>query len=640
MGEQKVTLLSQQRNMKRFVKMLLDDVEAMDYMLKNDWFESDITRIGAEQEMALVDKKTFKPAPIAVEALEAMKDLPWVESELARFNLEINLNPLEFKDGALSQMEHEIQNKLGIMAEHLDSMDSAIVLTGILPTLRKYDLESHNLTPKKRYKALMDAIKAQNQGRFHELRLLGIDELIVKHSTPFIEACNTSFQVHLQIAPEEFVEMYNISQAITAPILAIAANSPIVFGRRLWHETRIAMFQQSLDTRSSHEHMRERSARVSFGDDWIHDSILDIYKEDISRFRPILSGDIEEQSLAMIKKNEVPKLRALQVHNSTIYRWNRPCYGISDNGKPHLRIENRVLSAGPSVIDEMANAALWLGAMKGYQDRYHDVRDKIGFSDVKDNFSKAARYGIDTQFSWFGDKKIGAIDLVKGELIETAAHGLQLMNINQDDIDRYMNVIRGRGEKQMNGARWMLRTFTHLIEQVPRDEAITTLTASIFENQSKSLPVHEWEDAGDPDAVKYKPSAMRVDEFMEADLFTVNEDDLIDLIGEMMVWKRLRYVAVENTSGELLGLVTERSLLQSVLKLRKNKSSKLMSARDIMIKDVHTIDPEASILDALRKFKEHGVRCLPVVREKQLIGMITEQNFLEISSRLIARLDH
>ena len=231
----------------------------------------------------------------------------------------------------------------------------------------------------------------------------------------------------------------------------------------------------------------------------------------------------------------VPKLRALQVHNSTIYRWNRPCYGISDSGKPHLRIENRVLSSGPSVLDEMANAALWLGAMKGYQNRIQDVRDKMSFSDVKDNFAKAARYGIDTKFSWLDDKKISVVELMKSEFIEVAREGLQAMKIDKTDIDRYLNVIHGRTEKHMTGARWMLRRFTHLIENVPRDEAITTLTAAIYENQSESLPVHEWPSSDEKTLLNYRPSALRVDEFMESDLFTVNGDDLIELVGEMMV---------------------------------------------------------------------------------------------------------
>lgn len=639
MGEQRVSQLSDNRHMNKFIKMLLDDVEAMSIMLKGGHFEDDIVRIGAEQEMVLVDKASYKPAPVAIQAMDLMKELDWVETELARFNLEINLDPRVFTGTALSELEQEITWKLNTISNHLDQLDTALMLTGILPTLRKYDLDINNLTPKVRYKALMDAIHQQNQGRDHELRLMGIDELNVKHQTPFIEAVNTSFQVHLQVAPAQFVQMYNIAQCLTAPILAIAANSPIVFGRRLWHETRIAMFQQSLDTRASHEHMRQRSARVSFGNDWIYDSILDIYREDIARFRPLLIGDESEQSLELLRKNEIPKLRALQVHNSTIYRWNRPCYGISSTGKPHLRIENRVLSSGPSIIDEIANAALWLGAMKGYQLHVPDVRKLVSFSDVKDNFSKAARYGVDTKFSWFNDKKVTAIDLIQHEIIDVAKDGLTAMGVVSADIDRYLDVIRGRAERHMTGARWMLKTYTHLIETVPRDEAIVTLTSAIFKNQKNDTPVHEWSIPSDKDLTSYKASALRVDEFMITDLFTAHEHDVIDLVGELMNWKSLRFVPVESESGELVGLITERIILQALLQLRKNNSRRTVTVGEIMTRDIISIDPEANVLEALQKFDQMGLGCLPVTRQGQLIGLITEQTFLGISSRLIDRLD-
>ena len=214
-------------------------------------------------------------------------------------------------------------------------MDTKLILTGILPTLRKFHLDLDNLTPKKRYRALMESINTQLIGSAYELRLTGIDELLLQHDSPMLEACNTSFQVHLQVSPNDFVKMYNIAQTLAGPTMAIAANSPIVFGRRLWHESRIAMFQQALDTRTTHDHMRERSPRVNFSNDWLQDSLLEIYREDIARFRVLISGDVQEDAIAMINKGEVPKLRALQVHNSTVYRWNRPCYGISSDGKPH-----------------------------------------------------------------------------------------------------------------------------------------------------------------------------------------------------------------------------------------------------------------------------------------------------------------
>ncbi|MGB4849429.1 MAG: glutamate-cysteine ligase family protein, partial [Saprospiraceae bacterium] len=360
MGEQHVSIVKSHDEMQRFVKSLLDDVNALEYMINNDWFETDIVRIGAEQEMVLVDQTTFKPACVNMEALEHMTEWDWVGTELARFNLETNLDPREFSGSALRDMEDENSAKLALIEGIVNKFGATIILTGILPTLRKFDMEMSNLTPKQRYFALMEAINQQMMGNTYELNLVGIDELLIKHDSPLLEAVNTSFQVHLQVSPADFVPMYNLAQALSAPVMALAANSPIVFGRRLWHESRIAMFQQALDTRSTQEHMRERSPRVNFGKQWLDHSILDIYREDIARFRVLLSGDVRENAREMILAGKTPKLGSLQVHNSTVYRWNRPCYGISENGKPHLRIENRVLPSGPTVQDEMANAALWL----------------------------------------------------------------------------------------------------------------------------------------------------------------------------------------------------------------------------------------------------------------------------------------
>ena len=370
MGEQKVSQVKGQRQMQKFVKSLLADVQALEYMLDNKWFEDDIVRIGAEQEMVMVHKSTLKPACIAVEALDSMKEYDWVETELAKFNLETNLTPRELKGNCFSELQKENGGKLDMIQAKLDKLDAFLVLTGILPTLRKEHMEMENLTPMKRYKALMVAIHDLLPKEEFELRLIGIDELLIKHNSPLLEAVNTSFQVHLQVASSSFVKMYNIAQALTGPIIAISSNSPIVFGKRLWHESRIAMFQQSIDTRASHDHMREKSPRVSFGKDWLHESVLEIYKEDIAQFRVLLSSDVTEDSLEMIRDGKVPKLRALQVHNSTVYRWNRPCYGISDNGKPHLRIENRVIPSGPTNIDAVANACFWLGAMVGMAEEW------------------------------------------------------------------------------------------------------------------------------------------------------------------------------------------------------------------------------------------------------------------------------
>ena len=640
MGEQKVSLVNDQKSMQHFVKKLLKDVQAMDYMLENDWFEDDIIRIGAEQEMFLIDRKTFKPAPIAVEALEKMKKYPWAETELARFNLETNLDPRVFTGNCLSEMETENREKLLKIREKVKQIGGDVILTGILPTLRKFDLELNNLTPKKRYRALIDAINQELIGNAYELRLFGIDELLVKHDSPLLEACNTSFQVHLQVAPSNFVSMYNIAQTLAAPVMAIAANSPIVFGKRLWHESRIALFQQALDTRTTHNHMRQRRPRVSFGDDWLDRSVMEIYREDIARFRVLISSDVEEDSLKMIHENKVPKLRALQVHNSTVYRWNRPCYGVSDTGKPHLRIENRVLPAGPTVIDEVANAAFWLGAVTGMALEYKDIRKKISYEDIRDNFGKAAKFGIDTSFNWFGDKKVSACELVLKELLPLARKGLKSQKVNPKDIDKYLNIIQERAERHMNGARWQLRAYTRLLKAVSRDEAVTVLTAAILKNQAKEMPVHTWKLPELEDLEKYRPSNLKVEEFMSTDLFTVQKNDLIEMVAELMDWKKVRYMPVEDSKGNLSGLITSRLLLRHYTSKNRLNAKEAVAAKDIMIENPITIGPKASILKALQVMREKKIGCMPVVQDKELIGIITEMDFLRISGRLIERLEN
>lgn len=638
MGEQKVTLAQDEKSMHSFVLHLIKDVRALEYMLQNEWFESDTIRIGAEQEMCLVDKDDFTPATIGPEVLEKLSEYPWADGELARFNLETNLTPRVFTGKCLSEMEAENMMHQQIIRKQARLMGAEVVLTGILPTLRKFDLSMDNLTPRPRYFALMEAINRQLIGSAYELRLSGIDELLVKHDSPLLEACNTSFQVHLQVTPDSFVQMYNIAQTLAAPIMAIAANSPIVFGKRLWHESRIALFQQALDVRTTHDHLRERSPRVSFGSGWLDKSIMEIYKEDIARFRVLLETEITEDSIEQIRNQKVPKLKALLVHNSTVYRWNRPCYGISENGKPHLRIENRVLPSGPTVIDEVANAAFWLGAMTGMAARYADIREKISWEDVRDNFGKAAKFGIDSNFTWFGDKKIGACDLILTELLPIAREGLELRKIDKKDIDKYLGVIEGRAKAHMNGARWQLRAFSKLKKEVNRDEALAILTACMLKQQDAGKPVHTWEMPQQSDLKEYGPATLTVEEFMETDLFTVHEDDLIEMVAHLMDWRKIRHMPVENTKGDLIGLITGRMMLRYFANGKTVNGNPVTAVRDLMIKTPLTVDPKANIMVAMKMMRENKIGCLPVVQKNELIGIITEMDFVRISSRLLERL--
>ncbi len=634
MGEQKVNKPNSKKELQKFTRALLTDIKSLEYMLDNDWFDKDVHRIGAEQELVLVDLHNYRPAPINSEVIQKLEQYPWLDTELARFNLETNFTPLEMKGNCFTQLHNESSFQLEKIREVLATMNAELVLTGILPTLRKTDLDFKNLTPKKRYQALMDAVAQQLATDSFELRLSGIDELMIKHDSAMLEACNTSFQVHLQVSPKEFAHFYNIAQAIAGPVMAIAANSPLVFGRRLWHESRIALFQQSLDTRGSRANMRERSARVHFGRDWVNESIVEIHKEDISRYRVLLAADISEDSHDLIKQGKVPKLSALQVHNSTVYRWNRPCYGISENGKPHLRIENRVFPSGPTAIDEIANSAFWLGCMIGLGKEVDDIRKKMSFADVADNFIKGAQFGIDSKFNWFDDQKIPAIDLILKELLPLAHKGLKIQKVADEDREKYLGIIEERAKKHMNGARWQLRAYTKLLEQTNRTEALTVLTSSMIQNQNKNIPIHKWKMPELKDLVSYKPQQLLVGDFMTTDLLTVQPDDIIDFVAELMDWRKIRFMPVENSKGKLIGLVTARILLGHFTQKGKKKKT----VKDIMIKKPTTASPSTSVMEAMDLMKDNKVGCLPVVQDQDLVGIFTEMDFMRISASLMERL--
>ena len=576
MGEQNVKILTQDKNeMQQFVRRLLRDVQALEHMIEHDWFETGVVRIGAEQEMCLVDD-CFKPASRATEVMDKFTGgVPdWLATELARFNLEINLSPRLFTGKALFEMEAELRERLQLIKLKAAEIDSQIVLTGILPTIRKFDLEDKNITPKERYFSLMKALR-QMRGTDYELYLKGIDELSLRHPSALLEACNTSFQVHLQVEPSNFVQMYNIAQALTGPTLAVSANSPLLLGKRLWHETRIVLFQQSIDDRRSKDYVRDKSPRVTFGNEWLKDSILEIYKDDIVRYRVMLGNMEDEDVFNSIKAGKTPKLKALQIHNGTVYRWNRPCFGINPDGTPHLRIENRVLPAGPTILDEMANTAFWLGAMIGMADEYGDITQQMDFADARDNFIKGARTGMDSKFTWVNDQKISARELIVEELIPLARKGLEKHKLDKVDIDRYLEVIHKRTQNHATGARWMLRSYTNFLKEANKDEALTALTGLIHSNQETEKPVHEWDLPKLNDFQNYAPEKLLVEEFMMTDLFTVQKEDILELAADTMEWRKIRYLPVEDEQGKLVGLLSSWLLMRHFSKrVRLEKMSK------------------------------------------------------------------
>ena len=350
-----------------------------------------------------------------------------------------------------------------------------------------------------------------------------------------------------------------------------------------------------------------------------------------------MTAPVEEDSMALIANNKVPKLKCLQLNNSTVYRWNRPCYGISDTGKPHLRIENRVFPSGPTVLDEMANTAFWLGAMKGLGQNYDDITKHMSFEDVRDNFGKAARFGIDTKFTWMKDKKVSVEDLVLKELLPLAKEGLAHMKVNPEHITRYMDVIEGRMEKHMNGARWALRSYTKLVKDTSStDEALTNLTASMYANQCKEdHPVHMWEESDIGDLKNYHPTEMRVSQVMQTELITAHRSDLLEMVANLMKWRNFGYMPIEDKNGNLEGLICLNNLVGNLVDEKSTGKQKDLLVEDVMIKTPYTVSPDDNIKTAIGLMREKTIGCLPVVSGTELVGIVTDQDIIRVTDRMM-----
>lgn len=596
-----------------FVQHLIDDVETLELLLQNKMFEDDVVRIGAEQELCIIDKN-YRPYGINLKLLEEIND-PHFTTELASYNIEINLDPFELEGNCFSLVENQLRTLLQKANSHVQKHDGHLLLAGILPTIGKKEVGLDHLTPIPRYFALNEMLKACKGGDFN-LKIRGVDELYLKHDSVMFEACNTSFQLHLQVPSHDFVQSYNWAQAIAGPVLAVCCNSPLLMGRELWKETRIALFQQSLDTRKTAYALRNQTPRVGFGDHWEEGSVTEILKKDVSKHRVLLTKPIEESSIDILKKGGIPKLPALCLHNGTVYRWNRPCYGVG-NGKPHLRIENRYIPSGPSVIDELANFAFWVGLMKGRPKMFDDMPSQMDFKTVKTNFIKAARAGKETVFLWCGEL-YSAKKLVLNKLLPIAYKGLHKCGVDEDDIERLLGIIEER-TKGVSGEQWQVANLRTLKQRFKTDKALVLLTKKMVENQSQNLPIHEWEHVN-LENIKRKPTLVK--EVMTTHLFKLHEDDSVSMAQAIMEWNNIHHIPVENDQGHLSGLLTWSYLktLEATTDFNKTKVS------DIMIKEVVTTSPEMKIALAKELMNKHEIGCLPVELDNTLVGIISKKD--------------
>ena len=630
MGEQNVRALGEQQR-KSFTRALLNEVRALEEMLERNMFERDVRRIGAEQEMFLIDS-SLHASPAAMKILERADD-ERLTTELAQFNLEANLTPHTFGGNCLRLMENELNEVLDYTREHARAVGSDVLLSGILPTLRRADLTLEMMTPKQRYFELNRVMSEQRGGDF-QVFIKGVDQLEMLHDSVMLEACNTSFQIHFQVDQHEFASLYNIAQLVSAPVLSMAVNSPVLLGKRLWSETRIALFERSVDTRKKYQTDRGSQPRVHFGNQWVRESVLELFQEDISRQRIVIAVEPDENDLEVVRAGGVPKLKALRLHNGTIYRWNRPCYGISD-GVPHLRIENRVLPAGPTVIDEVANAAFFFGLMASYASEQTPVSSLMPFESAKENFLSSARDGLKAQLSWLDGKTRAVSELITQELLPRAREGLEGAGIDREDIDRYLGVVNKRVGCARTGASWMVESLSKMGTTGTGEVRLRQMTSTMRDLQQDGLPVAEWPLAQIDNEKRdrnWRLSYQTVGQIMNTDLFTVRPDDIIDLAASVMEWSRIRYIPVEDDSGNLVGLVGHRALLRLVA---RGERSEMVEVSDIMLTDPVSVEATLPTIDAIRIMREKQVSCLPVVEGTRLIGIITESDLIVVSARLL-----
>jgi len=630
MGEQNVEKIDDESTRHAFMKSLLEEVQALELMLERGMIESGKRRIGAEQEMFIINR-AHKPALRALDILETIEDDRFTH-EIGLFNLEANLSVQDMAGDSLRRMEAEAQEIYRIARDSAAEVGCDIALVGILPTLSRENLGIDSVVPTVRYKALNHALRAL-RGEDFQFTINGIDQLTVKHDNVMLEACNTSFQVHFQTGPEEFAQLYNIAQAITGPLLAACANSPVLLGKRLWHESRIAVFEHSIDARSHVHQERGLKPRVHFGDHWIDESVTEIFKEDIARFRVILTTDTEDDPIGMVESGTAPKLNALRLHNGTVYRWNRACYGVH-NGIPHLRIENRVIPSGPTVVDEMANAAFFFGMMAGMASKYSDIRTVLNFDDVKSNFLAAARDGIRAQMSWMDDRQLTAQELILEQLLPIAQDGLREMGMDAEDIDHFLGIMQERVAMRRTGARWMLESLQNMKERGTLDQRLRCVVSSMVDQQSAGTPISRWKLADFCEELDWRESYRLVSQFMATDLFTVRPDDIVDFAASLMDWRHVRHVPVEDDDGRLVGLVSHRALLRLVA-TGKTRGDNKVTVSEIMNHNPITVGPETSTVEAIRLMREQQLACLPVVDKGKLVGLVTEHDLIVVSSHLL-----
>ncbi len=449
--------------------------------LLGQWFEDGafscrVPVCGLEIEAWLINDQAL-PAPLNQELLASMHD-PLVVPELAKFNVELNVLPQELNGLALSRLHAGLQQTWENCQRAATAMSTRLVMVGILPSVSQRDLTLANMSELKRYRALNEQVLRLREGKPLALDIHGREHLSISHSDVMLESAATSLQLHLKVAARDAVRYYNAAQIVSAPMVGAAVNSPFLFGRQLWDETRIPLFEQSVEVGGFAGASRGPVRRVSFGTGYVKESLFECFVENEQHFPVLLPIQFDEADREM---------RHLRLHNGTIWRWNRPLIGYDDDGTPHLRIEHCVLPAGPTVIDGIANAAFFYGLVHALASRDVAPETQLPFATARDNFYAAARDGLDAQITWMDGRKLPVKTLLLDQLVPLASEGLVALDIAAKDRELYLGVVKDRVRCACNGSEWQRAYVTrHACD-------MRALTEAYYERQQSGVPVHDWD---------------------------------------------------------------------------------------------------------------------------------------------------
>jgi gamma-glutamyl:cysteine ligase YbdK (ATP-grasp superfamily) len=458
-------------------------------MLREQWFDDNPSMVGQEIELNIVDERGM-PSMRNADVLKAIADPLWA-TEVGQFNLEINVPPRQLSGDAFEGLEREVRADLNAADANARTIGCNLVMIGILPTLDEYDVHEGTMSANERYRVLNQQIFAA-RGEDMEIAIDGAEHLLTHCDSITPEAACTSVQLHTQVSPDGFADYWNAAQAIAAVQVALGANSPFLFGKQLWHETRITLFEQATDTRPDELKEQGVRPRVWFGERWIT-SVFDLFEENLRYFPALLPICEDEDPLAALDAGVSPQLAEMSLHNGTIYRWNRPVYGVVD-GTPHLRVENRVLPAGPTIADVMANAAFYYGLVRYLAEAQRPIWTQMSFATAAENLHEAARHGLDAQLYWPGVGDTPAAELILRRLLPLAREGLTRWDVSQVHADRLLGIVEQRCLNGQTGAAWQIATVAELSQRdgLARPEALRQMTRRYIEHMHSNEPVHTW----------------------------------------------------------------------------------------------------------------------------------------------------